>query len=430
MGNLDDAPKIDFGIKLKSTGLNRLVKFLFEKFPNKPPQTTYRQRLRDCLRIVLINLVNTAGYISYSRNDHTPQYQPKKYSTRNIRKVVDFLESARFIENMPGFYFADDPTLSRWSRMRPQNKLKELFARYEVNQSDIEIDKKKDLIILRDDERNSIPYPVTPFILSARENLITINESLAAHHIVDSSGFYIHHKIFHRVFNRDFEHGGRFYGGRWQNLSGNDRLNLTIDNITVFEYDYDALHPSMLYAKEGVNLKGDPYSLKGYSPEVRYFLKIVMLVLINTGDKAMAKRAIQKLINFKELIMPNEIKNLDDILNKFMDKHWLIAHLFRSSIGLELQRLDSDICESVLMHFCQKDIPVLSVHDSFIVQKDHEKMLYEVMEEEFYDKFNAVCHVSKKSEKCHVSKHSKKNSILYDSLSSKGLQRFLPEIYC
>ncbi len=51
------------------------------------------------------------------------------------------------------------------------------------------------------------------------------------------------------------------------------------------------------------------------------------------------------------------------------------------------------------MHFYQKDIPVLGVHDSFIIPEENGKMLREVMEESFYKKFNASCHVSQKSEK-------------------------------
>jgi hypothetical protein len=104
---LDNATKIDFSMTLKSRGINRLIKFLFDQLPNIPPQKKYRQQLRNCLRIVLINLSSTEGYISYSRYDHAPQYKSKKYSAKNIRKVVDFLESAGLDENKPGYFLAD-----------------------------------------------------------------------------------------------------------------------------------------------------------------------------------------------------------------------------------------------------------------------------------------------------------------------------------
>jgi hypothetical protein len=395
---LDDAPKIDFKMKLKSTGLNELIRYLcdFEKFPNKQKQETYRQKIRDCLRIVLINLANTAGYISYSRNDHAPKYQPKKYSPKNIGRVVDFLEENGFVENKPGCNFPDNPKISRWSRMRPLNKLQKLFETYGINQSDILIDTKKDLIILRDESKRPVSYPDTPFTLSARENLKKINELSAYHSIVDGKGLHIHRKAQHRVFNRDFQHGGRFYGGEWQSLSGNDRLKLKIDNSPMLEYDFDEYHPTILYAISDIPIEGDLYSLNGYSPESRPFFKFVMLALINTNNKTEAKKAIQWEVNKWKIRKPKEATNISDPINDFIDKHEPIAHLFCSDMGLQLQRLDSDICESVQMHFYQRDILALGVHDSFIIRQDYGKMLCEIMEEVFFNKFNKKCKITKK----------------------------------
>lgn len=352
--------------------------------------------MRDCLRIVLINLSNTDGYISYSRYDHAPEYKSKKYSTKNIRKVVDFLESAELVENKLGYYSSVNPEWSRISRIRCFDKLKKLFAKYQVSQKDILIDTKKDLIILRDELKRPIPYTDTPFTMSATRNLKKINQLSVYHSIVDGNGRHIHRKAQHRVFNGDFQHGGRFYGGEWQSLSGNERLNLQIDHSPVVEYDFDAYHPTILNAIKGLSLKGDPYSLKGYSPETRPFFKETMMALINTDGEAAAKKAIQKRINFGELKKPNEIININDTINDFIDKHEPIADLFCRDMGSRLQRLDSDICESVQMHFYQRDILVLGVHDSFIIRQDYGKMLREIMEETFYNKFKSVCRASKK----------------------------------
>ena len=82
-----------------------------------------------------------------------------------------------------------------------------------------------------------------------------------------------------------------------------------------------------------------------------------------------------------------------------MEKHSAIRDLFDNDTGLKLQRLDSDICESVLMEFYTKDIPVLSVHDSFIVSKNYETELFQAMERVFFNKFNKKCDISKKREK-------------------------------
>ena len=314
MDSLDYAVKIDFNIELKSKGLNRLIHNLFNKLPNKPIQRTYQQQLRDCLRIVLINLINANAFLSYSRDDHAKEYKSDKYSAKNIRKVVDFLASAKLVENKPGYFLSQNPESSRMSRIRCRYGLKKLFKKYEVNQNDILINTKKDLIVLRDESKQPISYPETSFTKSAKQNLKKINELSAHHPIVDGNGRYIHRKAQHRVFNGDFKHGGRFYGGGWQSLSGNERLNLKIDHAPVVELDFDEYHPTMLYALNGMTLEEDLYALKGYSPEIRKFLKVVTLVLFNTGDKTMAKKAIQKMVNFRKLRKPNEVTSLDDLI--------------------------------------------------------------------------------------------------------------------
>ena len=386
-------------MNLKSKGFNRLIHDLFDQFPNKPSQKKYRQQLRDCLRIVLINLNNTNDYISYSRDDHAPEYKVRRYSAKNIRKVVEFLEYVGLIEDKMGYNFSANRELNRMSRIRSLDELIKLFAKYQVNQNYILIDAKKDLIILRDALKRPVSYIETPFTSSARENIKKINELSAYHSIVDGKGLHIHRKTQHRVFNSDFQHGGRFYGGEWQSLSGNDRLNLKVDNGPVVELDFSALHPTMLYAMNGISLEEDPYTLRGYSSEIRKFLKVVMLALINTGDKSKAKKAIQKMINFSELRKPNEVINISAPINDFINKHKSIAHLFCSDMGLQLQRLDAGKQRIDLIHFYQKDILVLGVHDSFIIRQDYGKMLCEIMEEVFFNKFNKKCKITKKAEK-------------------------------
>lgn len=396
--NIYKAPKIDFNMQLQSKGLNKLIKYLFDFIPDKPQQKAYKNKLRECLRIVLINLNNTDGYISYSRNYHAPEYKSKKYSARNISKIVDFLSSKGFVENKLGFFF-DSPEHCRMSRVRSLNNLKDLFNNYEVNQNDIRIDKKSDLIILRDKSQKPIPYKDTDFTLSAKDKLKKINELLSYHDITRGNGYAINRKVMHRVFNEDFRHGGRFYGPEWQSLNGDERLSMRIDNSPVIELDFKALHPTILYAINGIQLQEDPYSLNGCSHKIRDFLKVVMLILINTGDLEKARRALQGRINKGEIIKPREIEDLKVLIEAFIDKHSAIKNLFDSNTGLKLQRLDADICESVHKYFYQNGSPVLSVHDSFVVNAVFEKKLHEIMEEVFYNKFKKMCQVTKKGKK-------------------------------
>ena len=57
--------------------------------------------------------------------------------------------------------------------------------------------------------------------------------------------------------------------------------------------------------------------------------------------------------------------------------------MFFCGMGNKLQYRDSIIAEQVMLHFAKNDIPVLPVHDSFIIQAGLFIDLLEVMEKEF-----------------------------------------------
>jgi hypothetical protein len=55
----------------------------------------------------------------------------------------------------------------------------------------------------------------------------------------------------------------------------------------------------------------------------------------------------------------------------FADYHKPIKKFFYSGAGLSLQYIDALIAEKVLNHFTNLIIPVLCVHDSFIIQSKY-----------------------------------------------------------
>jgi hypothetical protein len=92
-----------------------------------------------------------------------------------------------------------------------------------------------------------------------------------------------------RIFNnRSFQLGGRFYGGWWQNTPQEYRRHITIDGEPTDEADYSALHPRLLYAKEGLDSAEDPYDV-GLDPEHRGWVKPAFHALINAGPRGIAQ---------------------------------------------------------------------------------------------------------------------------------------------
>ncbi len=166
------------------------------------------------------------------------------------------------------------------------------------------------------------------------------------------------HKDFHRsftcrIFNDGrFDHGGRFYGGWWQQLGGEQRAAIEINGAAVVEIDYKAMHLAILYAQVGrdwfKDFGGDPYHVAGY-----------------------------------EQTHLEEIE-LEALICAFRAKHVPIDRYFFSGAGIELQYIDSNMAEYVINHFTRKDVPVLTVHDSFLVPFQYAEELAVVMEKAFF----------------------------------------------
>ena len=65
-------------------------------------------------------------------------------------------------------------------------------------------------------------------------------------------------------------------------------------------------------------------------------------------------------------------KELDELLGAFLDRNPVLADYLFSDQGIRLMYLDSQITALVHQHFTERGVPVLSVHDSYII--DHMKV--------------------------------------------------------
>ncbi|MGS1094082.1 hypothetical protein ACVCNR_05765 [Aquamicrobium terrae] len=174
----------------------------------------------------------------------------------------------------------------------------------------------------------------------------------------------------YRVFNNgNFDHGGRFYGGWWQNIPSDYRRFITINGIPTVEVDFSSMQLAMLYAKIGQDLKGDAYAIEGIDPSYRNLVKTTTLKLINGKGRLSAplKSALPENMTWKELQA------------LVLERHKPIAEFFHSGEGIRLQRLDSDIAEEVIMEMLAKEVVALPIHDSFIVPEGNLDSLCSVM---------------------------------------------------
>jgi hypothetical protein len=179
----------------------------------------------------------------------------------------------------------------------------------------------------------------------------------------------------YRVFNGDLKHGGRLYGGWWQNAPKNIRAMMLIDGESTIEDDHAQLHPRLLYAIAGRNLEGDAYTLPGWD---RNLCKIAFNVLLNANNYRSARAVIASELGGENAYL------LAALLIRDMKRlHAAVRGYFHSGIGLRLQNLDAKMAEFVLKRLLKRGIVALPIHDSFIVQKRYASDLKEAMDASF-----------------------------------------------
>ena len=153
--------------------------------------------------------------------------------------------------------------------------------------------------------------------------------------------------------------------------------------------DFNAFHPNLLSNELGVRLSDDPYDLGVLIlPDVvttkeqqRAYVNLLVLMGINADTD---KKAFQA---FRNDDRKNKVANsltdiqLGELLKSFIDKHPQFDGILNTGQALRLMNIDSQIANLVIDHFTQKDIPVLCIHDSFIIQHDKEPELRRILEQ-------------------------------------------------
>ena len=308
----------------------------------------------------------------------------------------------------------DGSSTSRLTRYCATDKLVDLFTAEEQAVLPV-IVPPKDVTLLRISQKENdsgvtrrVSYPVreTAETQLMRSNLQTINRVLQrnwydleidddelerlqvrlSEDLEDPRQIDMSRRSLYRVFNDpNLQTGGRFYGGWWQNVPREYRPYLLVNGKQMVEYDYSNQHPSILYARAGLERPTDCY---------RDVIKIKDLPggKLPEGKTAedlrnLIKASFNAMLNAKKPLRnpPRDVRPIAfglkwrDVSAAIMAFHAPIAQHFYTGLGLHLQRIDSDIAEKVILAFIAMDAPILPLHDSFLVHNGYEGELPTVM---------------------------------------------------
>jgi len=194
------------------------------------------------------------------------------------------------------------------------------------------------------------------------------------------------------IYTRKFTLYGRLHtkGYRhYQGFSEEERGEMTINGDPVIELDFSGLHPHLLYAKEEKQFFGDPYGIVNDRPEARPFLKQILLCMLNAPDEIAAERAANYWLYHhhkeREALKEIGITRARPLITAFREAHKPIDHYFcnGSETGLRVMNLDARIALDIVDHFAKQRIPILAIHDSFIVQYRYKDELKQTMSQTY-----------------------------------------------
>lgn len=335
-----------------------------------------------------------------------------RYNALHISKksieVVKLLFEAGLIEMKLGYY---DKNINRGKRTRiwPSAQLSALFAQCQLDAYKVGRAADVEVIILRNEDGDDEEYDDTPETRRMRKIVRDYNDLLSRQFIDirrlrqpwielnDGSKLTLgpSRQQVNRIFNRSsFEKGGRFFGPWWQGCPKEWRKEIFINDVPTIEQDYSSLHIALLYARRGVNYykanEGDAYQLDTPSflatPEqTRKYAKLLLLMAVNAKDDKAAYAAFRSARNERKDSLGGSLTNhqLSVLLDGLRQKHPVIADDLGSDAGIELMNEDSRITEHVIKRFTERGLPVLTVHDSYIVHFSYHDLLQEVLEEGF-----------------------------------------------
>ena len=198
-----------------------------------------------------------------------------------------------------------------------------------------------------------------------------------------------HNKFVRRIFYRgNWNLGGRYHGGWWQQIPNELRKHILINGNQTQEIDFSGFHISLAYGLEGLAPPADPYALnlsdaRLSDKQQRSAVKLLALTAINAKDRKTAFMAFRNEMNREQAGEENKISFTDDLLTVllegFLNENPSIAHYLCADKGVELMAIDGNITSRLIAHFTYKNIPILTVHDSYIVEFEYEDELIKVM---------------------------------------------------
>ena len=379
--------------------------------PKASPKTQFKVLILD---LYVSFLEDPLQWIGMHQSSSQFEEVNSRYNALHISPILIIyrkqLHELTWIDFRRGRYSKTNPAWSFVSRLRASEWLQLQFSSLGLNADDIGSAPNRECIILNeiDYEENKRTFPIKYHddentdhmreILMAYNDLLqntyvdiaSLKEPIVYREMKTKRGYQPQRvsisqrsKFVRRIFSRgSWNIHGRFYGGFWQQINEDLRRDIFINGNPTVEVDYKALHLTLLYARFLNEQKvwpygDDPYDLhRQLSSRVprdtqRKRVKLLVLQAINASSRKSAFSAFRQ--NAKMGTPEKKLTNqyLQELLEAFLEEHPVLERFIATDAGVDLMRIDSDITEKIIAQMTKQKIPVLTIHDSYIVQRQH-----------------------------------------------------------
>ena len=192
--------------------------------------------------------------------------------------------------------------------------------------------------------------------------------------------------------------GGRLFGGEFQRISKECRAQTKINGEVTVELDIKSCHPTMAFAQVGIDWYGsktdDIYDLPSEYWH-REVIKKAFNIMLNAKSRNTAKRALNNLslneLTFDRGFFVKRSGWAGELVLFVESAYPELSNIFYGGYGGSFMRNEGDICLYVIEKCLEADIPVLTLHDSFICPIRHKEFVVDLVREAFLEVVGVSC---------------------------------------
>lgn len=330
-------------------------------------------------------------------------------SYSRMRTLVTKLDSLGLLELYKGYWFSGDDCMSsfielsnEWLNMFPDHLCKIYGIARQLDL--IEVVRTDYVFIKGKKTKIKTPLPTKGLrgIKAKRDNLLSYNKILSKT-VIRIKDQLVTNIIYKRKFEIGLDGHGRFYTiGGFQSEKSYLRSTITLNGEETVEWDIKATQPSILFTWAGIKMPEgyDPYkiitSFDCDQKQLRSFCKVSLLcILFNATKKGASSAMVDKIRKDKkkceegkdcEYRTLHNLKHLCSIILKelLVTNKAISKFFFHKELWYKLQNADARICEYVIDKFTSFNIPLLSIHDSWVVGEKYSELLQTTIKDAWF----------------------------------------------